>query len=232
LIEESNLTEKNAWANFSSTALGEDPVKVRLILASMSPRRKELLDKLGLVFECVPSHIDESFDANLTPEEVVLYLAEQKGRAVRNLIDERDDQGLAILSADTIVVKDREILNKPCDDQEALSMLKKLSGRSHDVYTGVVLLFYQANHGKNAPETKLIRRFEKTVVTMRKMGDQEIEAYIQTGEPHDKAGAYAIQGVASAFVAKLDGCFSNVVGLPVPATVTMLRSVGIKVLGV
>jgi septum formation protein len=229
LIEEIILQEKQAGANLSSTAEESSTGKVRLILASMSPRRKELLEKLGLVFECVPSHIDESFEADWVPEEVVLYLAEQKGLAVKSLIGENDDQDLAILSADTIVVLDEEILNKPGDDQEARSMLKKLSGRNHDVFTGVTLLFYQA--GNSASISKAFRTVEQTTVTMRKISDQEIEAYVQTGEPSDKAGAYAIQGIASAFVARIEGCFSNVVGLPVPVTVQMLRSVGIKVLG-
>jgi septum formation protein len=230
LIEEIILQEKQPGANLSSTAEESSTGKVRLILASMSPRRKELLEKLGLVFECVPSHIDESFEANWVPEEVVLHLAEQKGLAVKSLIGENDDQDLAILSADTIVVLDEEILNKPVDDQEARSMLKKLSGRNHDVFTGVTLLFYQAGN-KSASISKAFRKVEQTTVTMREISDQEIEAYVQTGEPSDKAGAYAIQGIASAFVARIEGCFSNVVGLPVPVTVQMLRSVGIKVLG-
>lgn len=182
-----------------------------LILASSSPRRKELLENLHLSFDIFSSDVDESFDSNLLPEEVVMELATRKANAV--FMKNPDSY---VIGSDTIVVFDGKILGKPQDEMDAFHMLKLLSGKQHDVYTGVSILC------PNGSSTF----FEKTEVSFWELSDEEIKAYVQSGEPLDKAGAYGIQQFGSMLVKKIKGDFFAVVGLPVSRTVRELRMVG------
>lgn len=193
-------------------------------MASSSPRRKELLTLLGVQFEILASHIDEVFDERLSPSEASMDLAFQKGLATKKLLNSKRKEAshLVVLAADTIVVLDDVLLGKPANNEEAAQMLQQLSGRKHEVYTGVALF-----HG----EDEIERDVERTTVYMREIAQAEIAAYLQTGEPMDKAGSYALQGVGGAFVERIEGCVSNVIGLPVPKTLHLLRKAGLKVLG-
>lgn len=198
----------------------------RLVLASGSPRRRDLLERLGLRFEVMISDVDESIDSS-DPAFVVEDLAEAKARAVgvqAAIARPVDSSPLLVLGADTIVVLDNEILGKPRDKADAVRMLRQLSGRSHQVFTGVSLV--------QLPENKVRTIHTVTDVHFRDLDLSEIEAYVETGEPMDKAGAYALQGIASAFVRKIEGCYTNVIGLPVPDTVALLREHGVVVLGI
>jgi len=181
-----------------------------LILASSSPRRRELLAAAGIAFTAQPADIDETHRPGESPIAFTLRLAREKAEAIA-----RKDPGATILGADTIVVCDEEILGKPADEADAARMLKKLSGRAHQVVTGVALL---STRGLDA-------RTETTTVTMRAISDEEIAAYIATGEPMDKAGAYGIQGGAAAFVARIAGDYTNIVGLPIALVQEMLSRI-------
>jgi septum formation protein len=185
-----------------------------LILASASPRRRELLATLGLEFEVVPSEADETLPAHLNPREAAIRLAREKGRWVARL---RPDAW--VLSADTIVVVGEEILGKPRDAAEALSMLRRLSGRRHSVITAFCLI--HAELGRERCEAV------ETQVSFRAVAPGELAAYARSGEPLDKAGAYAIQGGAAGFVEAVEGSYSNVVGLPLERLAEVLREEGI-----
>ncbi|MFJ7727104.1 Maf family protein [Neobacillus sp. NPDC097160] len=182
-----------------------------LILASSSPRRKELLENLHLTFAISSSEVDESFDPALTPEDVVMELAERKAQAVF-----QKNQDAFVIGSDTIVALNGRILGKPADEAEAISMLKSLSGQQHDVFTGVSIL---------SPESSTTF-FEKTEVWFWELTDDEIKAYVQTGEPLDKAGAYGIQQLGSMLVKKINGDYFAVVGLPVARTIRELKKAG------
>lgn len=184
---------------------------MKIILASGSPRRRELLQNMGISFEIDVSDVDET--ASGTPAKRVATLAERKARAVGM----RHSSGL-ILGADTLVALDGRVMGKPVDDADAARMLHSLSGRTHHVLTGVCL--YNAANG----ESKVA--VESTGVRFRELTDKEIYDYVATGEPRDKAGAYAIQGGAASFVVEYDGSYSNVVGLPVERLQQMLREMG------
>lgn len=187
---------------------GELPKKV--ILASGSPRRRELLTRMGIEFEIDVPDVDETVKG--TPEEMVTILAERKARAVA---DKRED-GI-IVAADTLVALSGCALGKPKDDEEAKQMLTSLSGRAHQVYTGVCVI-------RVAPDGMEIRKDAAcTHVSFRSLSEEEIDAYVATGEPRDKAGAYAIQGGAAAFVEGCEGSRSNVIGLPVGLLQQMLE---------
>lgn len=186
-------------------------VMQRLILASSSPRRKELLENLHLTFEISSSNVDESFSPDLTPEEAVKILASRKARFVA---DKEPDA--FVIGSDTVVVHGGEILGKPDDQQEALAMLKKLSGKTHSVYTGVSII---------SPEQEILF-FEKTDVVFWELSQEEMDAYISSGEPFDKAGGYGIQGFGSILVREIKGDYFSVVGLPVSRTVRELRHAG------
>jgi septum formation protein len=182
----------------------------RLVLASASPRRAELLRAAGIAFDAQPAHVDESVHAGETPTAYVRRVAEDKARAVHQ---QRPD--LIVLAADTTVVVDHHILGKPEDDADARRMLRLLSGRSHQVITGVTV----AGPGGAAVET----RVETTTVEFARLSTEDIDWYVASGEPMDKAGAYAIQGLASRFIPRIDGSYSNVVGLPVALVFEMLK---------
>lgn len=189
---------------------------MKLILASGSPRRRELLERMGLTFEVRAADVDETLVPGLTAREQVVRLSKIKAQAVAAAL--RDDG--VIVAADTVVVLDGVILGKPRDRADAKRMLMAFSGRCHHVLTGMTVL------GPQGLETHC----EETEVYFRPLSEREIDAYIATGEPMDKAGAYGIQGYAALFVEKLAGDYYNVMGLPVCALGQMLRRAGVPVL--
>lgn len=177
----------------------------KIILASQSPRRRELLTQIGLEFEVIPSTVEEVITST-DPVEAVQELAQQKARDVAEKIQDRQkEQPYLVIGADTIVVYDGKMLGKPADRTDAVRMLTMLQGKVHSVYTGVALLTGE----------KEIIFAEETKVYMCPMSREEIEWYVSTGEPMDKAGAYGIQGMCARFIEKIQGDYNNVVGLPV-----------------
>jgi septum formation protein len=178
-----------------------------LVLASASPRRREILAVAGIEFTVRPANLDESTRDGESPEAHVLRLAEAKARAVWR-------EGETVLGADTVVAVDDQLLGKPADDNDAARMLDLISGRRHRVLTGVC--FYDGDQAHTG--------IEETFVEFDQLSDQEIADYVATGEPADKAGAYAIQGGASKFVRRIEGCYFNVVGLPVARVYEFMRS--------
>jgi septum formation protein len=179
-----------------------------LVLASGSPRRRELLTAAGIAFEAVPVEIDETLFNNETAHEHVRRLAKEKAAAA---FANRPDA--VVLGADTIVLAYDGILGKPRDAEDAARMLRALSGRAHEVLTGVAVVSARGSAVEVA----------RTRVWFHPLSDAEIADYIASGEPHDKAGAYAIQGLASKFVDRIDGSYSNVVGLPVALVYRLLK---------
>jgi MAF protein len=188
--------------------------KPTLILASNSPRRRQLIALTGLSFVVSAANVDESQLANETPADYVLRLAETKARAIQADADQ------LVLAADTTVVDGMDILGKPADDVEAVAMLTRLRGHAHQVYTGVALL--------RVSDGLLLKDLCVTDVPMRAYSDEEIRAYVATGDPLDKAGAYAIQHPEFRPVASMDGCYASVMGLPLCHVVRMLRKMGIN----
>lgn len=186
----------------------------QIILGSASPRRRELLQQIGVDFEVLVSQAKECYQSRI-PQDIVKELALVKAQNVAGLLAKQTpvagkDVSYVIIGADTIVVRDAQILGKPRDSEEAFEMLQSLQGRSHEVYTGVALLEYDGNgiqiHSSHA---------EKTRVFVHEMEEGEIRDYILTGEPLDKAGAYGIQGRFARYIDRIEGDYYNVVGLPV-----------------
>src|SRR5664279_2776513 len=190
-----------------------------LILASNSPRRAELLRNAGISFTVDPAHIPEQPRTGEPPLQYVQRLARDKARVV---FSRHPDN--VVLGADTVVVVDEHLLEKPRDAADAARMLRLLSGRAHQVITGVCLV------AKDYEQTEA----EITEVRFSTLSESEITGYVETGEPMDKAGAYAIQGMASRWVERIDGCYFNVVGLPVPRVFRMMQALevatGIRIL--
>lgn len=188
-----------------------------LVLASASPRRQELLRNAAVEFRVQPAHVNEDLLTGEDPVAYVTRLARAKALAVWDTLD-TDDRRLrpVVLGADTTVVVNGHILAKPEDAADAARMLRLLSGRTHEVLTGVHLA------GDAIDDT----RSECTRVTFNVLSDEEIDMYVAHGEPMDKAGAYAIQGIASRWIPRIEGCYFNVVGLPVPLVCRMLREHG------
>jgi len=187
---------------------------VNLILASNSPRRKQLLALTGWDFTVSVADVDESQLENESPSDYVLRLAEKKARAVEA------DTNTIILASDTTVVDGQNILGKPRDNAEAVAMLTQLRGRKHQVYTGVALL--------RVSDGFLLTDLCVTDVPMRDYSDEEIHAYVATGDPLDKAGAYAIQHPEFSPVASMDGCYASVMGLPLCHVTRMMHRMGIE----
>jgi septum formation protein len=185
-----------------------------LVLASASPRRQELLRNAGISFTVQPADVDETPLPGELPRECAERLARDKALAVWRLRPQD-----VVLGADTIVVVDEAILGKPIDPADAARMLRQLSGRVHSVITGVCVV-EAAGTGENR---ELRTASETTLVTMNDLSDDEIRDYVATGEPMDKAGAYAIQGMASRWIPRIEGDYSNVVGLPVALVYRILR---------
>jgi len=186
----------------------------RIILASGSPRRIEYLKSLGLAFEIIPADIDEETNGKGTPVSVAKKLAQEKAQAVSASINDPD---ALIISGDTIVVLGNQIMGKPVSKKDAAKMLQSLSGKTHKVITGLCLI-----RGK-----KIRLGHETTYVTFRTLTPAIIKSYIESGEPMDKAGAYAIQGKGILLVKKINGDYPNVVGLPVVKLAEMLSEYGI-----
>ncbi|MBQ2959973.1 MAG: septum formation inhibitor Maf [Oscillospiraceae bacterium] len=188
-----------------------------IVLASGSPRRKELLEMLGVNdLKIIPAKGEESAPEGLAPGELVMALAAQKGREVKELCKAED----VIIAADTIVWHENQVYGKPHSRKHAIEMLRSLQGRAHQVYTGVCLIC-----GDNE-----LLRYNMSQVRFRPMSDEEIEAYVATGEPMDKAGAYGAQGKGAIFVEGIEGDFFNVMGLPLCTLGEMLKTQGVKVL--
>ena len=185
---------------------------MKLILASASPRRADLLRAAGFSFEILPMSLDERFKRREKPDVAVMRLAVAKAAAAASL-----RPGAVVIGADTTVVVRGQALGKPVDAEDARRMLKLLSGRSHDVLTGVSV----------TARGRRLAHVEKTRVRMARLSDAEIAWYVATGEPADKAGAYAVQGLASRFIKSIDGSYSNVVGLPVCEVVMALGRLGL-----
>lgn len=182
-----------------------------ILLASASPRRKELLELMGLEFVVKTAGVDETLPPDITPEEAVAYLSRIKAQAV-------EGEGEIIIGADTVVAIDGCILGKPKDSTDAAVMLKRLSGRKHSVFTGVTVIYFD----------KINTFTSETEVEFYPLTDAEISSYIATGEPMDKAGAYGIQGKGSLLVKGITGDYFNVVGLPVSRLWHVLKMLEIK----
>lgn len=192
----------------------------KLILASASPRRRELLRMLGLDFAILVSNAEEAKgELPRFPAELVMALAARKAGEIAGLHPDA-----LVIAADTIVVAGEEILGKPRDEADARRMLSFLSGRWHEVYTGVALV--------RAAEKESLVDYERTRVKFRPLSGEEIDRYIRSGEPMDKAGAYGIQGLGAVLVERIEGCFFNVVGLPLTKLTLMLKEFGVEVLEV
>jgi septum formation protein len=185
-----------------------------LILASASPRRRELLTQAGLSFKAVSADLNEDLLENEAAAAYVQRLAEEKAQAVWNLHRSSDapDDPLVVLGADTCVVVEGRILGKPVDTADARRMLELLSGRTHAVLTGIAVV----------TKRRTVRDLDITQVTFNHLTDSEIARYIVSGEPMDKAGAYAIQGYAARWIPRIEGCYFNVVGLPIARTIALL----------
>ncbi len=192
-----------------------NPETSMLVLASASPRRKELLSSLGIDFQVVPSHAPEELLPNESPRQHVMRLSREKALEVAR---RKEVPGRWFLGSDTIVLRDETILGKPADAKEASAMLHSLSGRSHQVLSGYAI--YDRNSNKMEVEAVTTR------VHFKKLTDQEIAGYISTGEPFGKAGSYAIQGIGAFMVPAIEGSYSNVVGLPLCEVVAALERLG------
>jgi septum formation protein len=192
-----------------------------LILASSSPRRQELIRTFKLPVRIEVSHADETYAPNSTPEEIVETLALRKALAVTNKLVSESIDGI-VVGSDTIVVYNNQVLNKPVDDEDAKRMLSLLQGRTHQVFSGIACVDLITGE-------RLIKH-RMTEVTMRELTAEQISRYIVSGEPHDKAGAYAIQGIGAMLVESIRGCYFNVVGLPLSLLSRMLGDLGIDVL--
>ena len=187
---------------------------MKLILASSSPRRAEILASAGLPFSVLSSAVDESPYPGEAPAVLVQRLANTKA----DLVTARAVGPAIVLGADTVVVLDDKILGKPRSTEEARQMLQQLSGRTHSVLTGVALI--------RLPDGERRQFIESTLVHFRPITEEELSSYLATEEPYDKAGAYAIQGQAGRYIPRIEGCYFNVVGLPLSRVLTELKTLG------
>jgi len=189
----------------------------RIILASTSPRRKELLESIGLKFEIQPSDYEEDMTLKMPPKKLAEFLSLNKARSVA----EKNNDAI-VIGADTIVVLGKQVLGKPHTEKEAKRMLRLISGKTHSVITGVTVI----DTSKNIMITKSV----ETKIWIKKLSPKEIESYVASKEPLDKAGAYAIQGLGSLIVKKIEGDYSGTVGLPLFLLREELEKIGVKVL--
>lgn len=189
---------------------------MNLILASNSPRRREILRNADFSFTVQPAHIDETLQPNERAEDYVLRLAEAKGQLIAATA--RGSENTFVIGADTTVVCNGRIFGKPADPADAREMLRALSGATHEVLTGIAII--RASDRKNVAEVATTR------VTFLPLADGDIDSYIASGEPFDKAGAYGIQGIGGKFVSRIEGCYFNVMGLPLSRVWQALRSLG------
>lgn len=189
----------------------------KIILASSSNRRKELLTRLGIKFTAMPSKLDESGYNEESPDKLVKQIALDKASKVADFVEDA-----LIIAADTIVAFNEEILGKPVNEKDAFNMIKRLNNGSHKVYTGLAII--------SADDKMHYLDYDMTEVSMRKIDETEIERYIKTGEPMDKAGAYGIQGKGGIFVEKIYGSYFTVMGLPIHKMSLALKSFGIEII--
>jgi len=188
-----------------------------IILASASPRRKELLEKIGLKFEVEPSNYEENVSSKLRPYELAKALSFEKAKAVAS-----HHQNALVIAADTFIVFKGKILGKPQTEAEAKKILETINGKTHSVITGLTIIDTETN--------KALSRLVETKVYIRKLTPGEIDAYVRSKEPLDKAGAYAIQGLGAVIVEKIEGDYFNVVGLPLRALAESLKEFGVNIL--
>lgn len=193
---------------------------MQIVLASQSPRRSELLKQLGLNFVVRTADIDESNSMGLKASELVGYLAFEKARVIAE--DSSLNKASIVIGADTVVVRQGTILGKPGDREDAFSMLKSLSGSWHEVMTGVAII--------DVNSLKYDKILEITRVKMKALTNATINAYIDSGEPLDKAGAYGIQGLGAVLIDRIEGCYFNVVGLPISKLSDILKNYGVYIL--
>lgn len=191
----------------------------RIVLASGSPRRKDILEMLKLPFEVIKSDAEEKVPEGISPEETVKILSELKAEAVA----ENLEGDLAVIGSDTVVYLDGKILGKPEDEKDAYNMLKSLSGKTHFVYTGITVLF------KDGEKTRKVTVSDKTKVTFKSFSEKDILDYIASKEPFGKAGAYAVQGMGGMFIEKIEGDFFTVVGMSPRVLSEILSSEGIYI---
>ena len=189
----------------------------KIILASASPRRKELLEKIGLKFEVEPSNYAEDMHSRLSPDELARAISLGKARAVAS-----KHKNAIVIAADTFIVFGGKIMGKPNTEAEARKMLMALRGKSHSVITGFTIL--------DTEENKVLTKSVETVVHIKKLTPEEIDGYVKSKEPLDKAGAYAIQGLGSVIVERIEGDYFNVMGLPLSALAESLTEFGIHIL--
>lgn len=196
-------------------------MKKEIILASSSPRRRELLRQIGVEFKVIPAEIEEdnSNEKGKSPIEVVKNNALLKAQKVAEMVSNSNS---LIISADTIVVLDGKIIGKPKDEKDAINILKKLRGKYHYVFTGLAVF--------ETPQNRFLVSAVKSKVKMRDYSDEEIERYVATGEPMDKAGAYGIQGKGALLVEKIEGDYYNIVGLPLVRLYNLLDRMGYSIL--
>lgn len=187
-----------------------------IYLASSSPRRRELLDQIGLPYTIISLDVDEKLAPGLSPIEQVITLSQRKAGAAASISSE----GI-VIAADTVVVLDGQVLGKPANEAEALIMLERLQGNVHEVLTGITLLELTGD--------RVFSDFERTEVQMRNVSRVELMRYVATKEPFDKAGAYGVQGLAAVFVTGIRGCYFNVVGLPLFKLTQMLKEFDVDV---
>lgn len=193
-----------------------------IILASASPRREQLLQAIGIHPVLMPSHANEDIDEACSSAEVVCQLADRKAFVVYQLLagTGKYENGL-IIGADTIVVLNDRKLGKPADASEALRMLTELQGKAHQVYTGISIRDLSSGEGKTD--------YRVTKVRMKAVSSRQLERYVQSGEPLDKAGGYGIQGLGASLIESIEGCYFNVVGLPISLLCEMLAGFGVEV---
>ena len=189
----------------------------KIILASASPRRKELLEKIGLKFEVEPSNYAEDMHSKLSPDKLARAISLEKARAVA-----RKHKNAIVIAADTFIVFRGKIMGKPNTEAEARKMLMALRGKSHSVITGFTIL--------DTEENKVLTKSVETVIHIKKLTPEEIDGYVKSKEPLDKAGAYAIQGLGSVIVERIEGDYFNVMGLPLSALAESLTEFGIHIL--
>ena len=189
-----------------------------ILLASGSPRRRDLLEKLGWNIKIIIPEINENPLPNESPENLCARLSVEKASKIACMPPYHKKEGILVVAADTIVVVDGDVLGKPADEEESIHMLKRLQGRAHDVLTGVSVIW----------EGKILSSVERTKVNFRALSDDAIRAYAATGEGADKAGAYAIQDKGSLLVASIEGDYFNVVGLPLCRLSLMLEEIGMS----
>ena len=189
----------------------------KIILASASPRRKELLEKIGLKFEVEPSNYAEDMRSGLSPDELARAISLEKARTVA-----RRHRNAVVIAADTFIVFNGKIMGKPGTEAEARKMLTRLRGKPHSVITGFTIL--------DVDSGKVLTKSVETVVHIKNLSREEIEAYVKSGEPLDKAGAYAIQGLGSIIVERIEGDYFNVIGLPLSTLAEGLEEFGIHIL--